>query len=250
MERVCRFRVDGRESYGLIDGDIVYETKDLFSRDRGARHSLAGVELLAPCLPSKIVCVGRNYLEHAAEFNNPVPVEPLIFLKPLSALSGPGGAIVYPPISQRVDYEAELGLVIGRRARNVPRDRAWDYVFGFTCVNDVTARDLQRKDGQWTRGKGCDTFCPAGPWIVRKEDADFASLRVRGYLNGDLVQDAPVTDMIFPVDAIIAYITEFMTLEPGDLVATGTPSGVGPMQPGARVTVDIEGIGRLENSVV
>lgn len=200
--------------------------------------------------PSKIVCVGRNYIEHAKELGNEVPKEPLIFLKPPSSLIANGEAILYPAISERVDFEGELGVIIGKRATRVKAADAQDYILGYTCVNDVTARDLQRKDGQWTRGKGCDTFCPVGPRMVPRGELDFSKLRIRTTLNGAVKQDAPVTDMIFSVDVIIEYVTRFMTLEPGDLVATGTPPGVGPMQPGDTVQIDIEGIGILQNPVI
>jgi len=219
--------------YGILDQDV----------PEGAR-------MLPPCCPTKIVCVGRNYVEHAKELGNEVPKEPLIFLKPPSSLIANGDAIVYPSLSERVDFEGELGIVIGKTARHVPREQAQDYVLGYTIVNDITARDLQRKDGQWTRGKGFDTFCSAGPWLVLKEEVDFPSLRIRTLLNGEVKQDGSVTDMLFPVDDIIAYVTQFMTLEPGDLIATGTPPGVGPMQPGDTVQVEISGIGQLRNPVI
>lgn len=209
-----------------------------------------GARLLPPCWPSKIVCVGRNYAEHAKELGNDVPGEPLIFMKPPSSLIAQGDAIVYPKLSQRVDFEGELGVVIGKRARKVPAANANEYILGYTCVNDVTARDLQKKDGQWTRGKGFDTFCAVGPWMVPRDQADTAEFRIRTLLNGEVKQDGFVRDMIFPVNDIIAYVTQFMTLEPGDLIATGTPSGVGPMQPGDTVQVDIQGIGILQNSVI
>jgi 2-keto-4-pentenoate hydratase/2-oxohepta-3-ene-1,7-dioic acid hydratase in catechol pathway len=200
--------------------------------------------------PSKIVCVGRNYVEHAKELGNEVPKEPLIFLKPPSSLIENGEAIVYPSISENLHFEGELGLIIGKRAKHVKAADAFDYILGYTCVNDVTARDLQRKDGQWTRGKGCDTFCPVGPRMVGRDELDLSKVRVRTLLNGVVKQDAPVTDLIFPVDVIIEYVTQFMTLEPGDLIATGTPPGVGPMQPGDTVQVEIEGIGILQNPVI
>ena len=200
--------------------------------------------------PTKIVCVGRNYVEHAKELGNEVPKEPLIFLKPPSSLIANGEAIVYPSITENLHFEGELGIVIGKRAKHVKAANAFDYIFGYTCVNDVTARDLQRRDGQGTRGKGCDTFCPAGPRVVPRDELDFAKVRVRTLLNGVVKQDAPITDLIFSVDVIIEYVTQFMTLEPGDLIATGTPSGVGPMQPGDTVEVEIEGIGILRNPVI
>ena len=249
MEKHIRFRSGTYEGSGLLDGDTAYETPSVFSIARGPAHPLNGVRLLATCVPSKIVCVGRNYREHAKELGNPVPAEPLIFLKPPSSLIAAGEAIVYPPLSEQVHYEGEVGVVIGRRARHVARESAWDYVFGYTCVNDVTARDLQKKDGQWTRGKGFDTFCPCGPWIVRKEDVAFDDVRVRTLLDGEVRQDASIRDMIFSVDVIIAFVSQFMTLEPGDLIATGTPSGVGPMLPGSTVTVEVAGIGTLSNPI-
>jgi 2-keto-4-pentenoate hydratase/2-oxohepta-3-ene-1,7-dioic acid hydratase in catechol pathway len=210
----------------------------------------AGARLLPPCSPTKIVCVGRNYPEHARELGNEPPKEPLIFLKPPSSLIASGDSIVYPGISERVDFEGELGVIIGKRARRVKASEAGEYVLGYTCVNDVTARDLQRKDGQWTRGKGFDTFCAAGPCMATREDIELGQLTVRTYVDGEKKQDAPVTEMMFGVDVIIAYVSEFMTLEPGDLIATGTPPGVGPLLPGSTVHVEIEGIGVLENTVI
>ena len=209
-----------------------------------------GARLLPPCSPTKIVCVGRNYVDHAKELGNPVPSEPLIFLKPPSSLIGTGDAIVYPAISENVHFEGELGVIIGKRARNVSRDKAFDYVRGYTCLNDVTARDLQRKDVQFTRGKGFDTFCPAGPWMVDRDDLDLAAARIRTTLNGGVKQDLAVAEMIFPVDVIIAFVTACMTLEPGDLIATGTPPGVGPMLAGQTVEVEIPGIGLLRNPII
>jgi 2-keto-4-pentenoate hydratase/2-oxohepta-3-ene-1,7-dioic acid hydratase in catechol pathway len=209
-----------------------------------------GARLLPPCAPSKIVCVGRNYAEHAKELGNEVPQEPLLFLKPPSSLIATGDDIVYPKLSKRVDFEGELGVVIGKRARNVQAGDAGDYILGYTIVNDVTARDLQRKDGQFTRGKGFDTFCAVGPCLVPKEEADFSSFRIRTLVNGDVRQDGSVSDMLFSVSVIIAYVTAVMTLEPGDLIATGTPPGVGPIEPGSSVRVEISGIGVLENAVV
>jgi len=206
--------------------------------------------LLPPCSPTKIVCVGRNYVDHAKELGNPVPAEPLIFLKPVSSLIGHGESIVYPAISQNVNFEGELGLIIGKRARHVARENAFDYIAGYTCLNDITARDIQRKDVQFTRGKGFDTFCAVGPHMVPAADVDLSKLRVITRLDGEVKQDGPVTDMIFPVDAIIAFVTACMTLEPGDLIATGTPAGVGPMLPGQTVEVEIPGIGILQNPVI
>jgi len=232
---------------GVMRGVVQDDRVDL---QDGRSLPLAQVRLLPPVSPSKIVCVGRNYAEHAKELGNVVPQEPLIFLKPPSALNGHMGAIVYPPISQLVSYEGEVGVVIGRRARHVKAGQALDYVAGYTIVNDMTARDLQKKDGQWTRGKGFDTFCPVGPWWVPKEEVQFDQFRVITRVNGVVKQDAPVTDMIFSVGAILQFVTEFMTLEPGDLIATGTPPGVGPVLAGDTVEVEVPGLGTLENPVV
>jgi 2-keto-4-pentenoate hydratase/2-oxohepta-3-ene-1,7-dioic acid hydratase in catechol pathway len=206
--------------------------------------------LLPSCRPSKIVCVGRNYLEHAKELGNPVPSEPLIFLKPPSSLVASGEPIVYPAISELLSYEGELGVVMGKRARRVKAADVDEYIFGYTCVNDVTARDLQKKDGQWSRAKGFDTFCPVGPWIVPRAEVDMQRLRIRTLVDGEVKQDAPIHDMIFSVPVLIEHITRFMTLEPGDLIATGTPPGVGSMVAGNVVRVEIEGVGVLVNPVV
>ncbi len=235
--------------FGLLEGDTVHEIPSLFDRTKGAKFNFVDVRLLPPVMPSKIVCVGRNYRAHAAELGNEVPAEPLIFLKPPSALIASGDEIVYPELSSNVHYEGELGVVIGKRTRLVSPAEAMGSVLGYTCVNDVTARDLQKKDGQWTRGKGFDTFCPVGPWIVPAAEVDLAAVRVKTLLDGETKQDAPVSDMIFPVDVIISYVSQFLTLEPGDLIATGTPEGVGPMLPGSTVSVIVAGIGRLDNPV-
>jgi 2-keto-4-pentenoate hydratase/2-oxohepta-3-ene-1,7-dioic acid hydratase in catechol pathway len=257
MTRYVRFSLDRtspattREAlFGILDGEVVYETPSLWSEQRGPAHPLSVVRLLPPSMPSKIVCVGRNYQEHAKELGNPVPAEPIIFLKPPSSLIATGDAIVFPSISEHLSYEGELGLVIRKRARNVRASDAEQHIFGYTCINDVTARDLQKKDGQWTRGKGFDTFCPAGPWIVTRGEVAFDQLRVRTFVDGALKQDGSVLDMIFPVPFIIEYVSRFLTLEPGDLVATGTPPGVGSLQAGSTVRVEIEGVGAIENPVV
>jgi 2-keto-4-pentenoate hydratase/2-oxohepta-3-ene-1,7-dioic acid hydratase in catechol pathway len=215
-------------------------------RETGESIRLEGARLLAPVTPTKIVCVGRNYRAHAAELGNEVPAEPLLFFKPPSSIVGPDEAIELPGASERVDHEAELGVVIGERCRRVPAERALDVVFGYTCVNDVTARDLQKKDGQWTRAKGFDTFCPAGPLLVTGLDP--SALAVRCRVNGDTRQDGTTRDMIFSVAALVAYVSAIMTLEPGDLIATGTPHGVGPLSDGDVVEVEIEGVGTLRSS--
>ena len=206
-----------------------------------------GATLLVPVVPSKIVCVGRNYADHAKELGNEAPSEPILFLKPPSALLGAGGRIVRPAASQRVDFEGELAIVMGRPAKNV-KARWWRrYVRGFTCANDVTARDLQKKDVQFTRGKSFDTFCPIGPCI--EDDLDVADVRVMTRVNGEVRQDGRTSQMIFPPSFLIEFISSIMTLAPGDLILTGTPAGVGPLQPGETVEVEIEGIGVLRNVV-
>ncbi len=248
--KIVRFAWKGRASYGLIEGDDVYglDGDPFAALKRGERLApLSELRLLAPCAPTKIVGVGRNYAEHAAEMGGDLPSEPLIFFKPPSALIGPGEVIEYPALSKHVDYEAELAAVIGRRARNVSVKEAVDYVLGYTCANDVTARDLQRQDSQWTRAKGFDTFCPLGPWIVTGLNPN--DLAVESRVNGQVRQRSRTSHMHFSVAELIAFITRVMTLEPGDVIVTGTPAGVGPLQPGDRVEIEVQGIGVLENSV-
>ena len=211
--------------------------------------ALEEVKLLAPVVPSKVVCVGRNYREHAAELGNKMPDEPLLFLKAPSAVIGPEDAIQLPSASQQVEHEGELGVVIGRIIRGLrPSENPLDYVFGYTCVNDVTARDLQRKDVQFTRGKSFDTFCPVGPWI--ETELEPANVTVTTRLNGEIKQQGNTADMAFPVAFLIRYISEIMTLYPGDLIATGTPAGVSKMNDGDMVEVEVGGIGVLRNQVV
>ncbi|MBW4648859.1 MAG: fumarylacetoacetate hydrolase family protein [Kastovskya adunca ATA6-11-RM4] len=206
-------------------------------------------QLLAPCAPSKIIAVGKNYSDHAAEMGTPVPEEPLIFLKPPTAVIADGREIKYPPQSQHVDYEGELALVIGERACDCTPQQAQNKIWGYTIANDVTARDLQRKDGQWTRAKSFDTFCPLGPWIVREISA---GARLQTFLNDqrEPVQSALINQMVFPPEVLVSYISQVMTLLPGDVILTGTPQGVGSMQVGDRVRIEIEGIGQLENTVI
>lgn len=249
--KIVRFALAGETRYGLVEEDVVYAIAgDVFGAfERGAQVStLSEVQLLAPCTPTKIVALGLNYAAHAAEAHREVPDEPLIFLKPPSSIIGSGQTIIYPSISQRVGFEAELAAVIGRRARNVSADEALSCVLGYTCGNDVTARDLQRKDGQWTRSKSFDTFCPLGPWIVT--DVDPSDLAIESRVNGEVRQHSRTSDMIFAVAESIRCVAQVMTLEPGDVILTGTPAGVGLLQRGDRVEVEIEGIGVLENTVV
>lgn len=212
-------------------------------------HSLAGVRFLAPCQPTKIIAVGLNYLSHAREVGINVPQEPVYFLKPPSSIIAHGENIVYPAhLSQRVDYEGELAVVIGKRGRGVAPREARDYVLGYSCANDVTARDLQQMDPQWTRAKGFDTFCPLGPVIAT--DVDPRDLTIRTRLNGEVRQEASTSEKVFSVEQLISYISRVMTLEAGDVILTGTPAGVGELKPGNRVEVEIEGIGTLTNTVV
>jgi 2-keto-4-pentenoate hydratase/2-oxohepta-3-ene-1,7-dioic acid hydratase in catechol pathway len=250
--RLIRYRVGGEPFNGAVVDGIVHRLPGALwdpLRPGAAVAPLEEVDLLAPCLPGKIVAVGLNYRAHAAESGYDVPAEPVIFMKPRTAVIGPGAAIVLPlRLSGRVDYEAELAVVVGRRARNVPRQAASDFVLGYTCGNDVTARDLQQRDGQWTRSKSFDTFCPLGPWIV--PDLDVSDLAVRSRVNGELRQDGHTGDLIFSVDDLIAFVTAVMTLEPGDVILTGTPAGVGPLHPGDRIEIEVEGIGTLENEAV
>ena len=259
--RIARYVHEGEVAFGVVesgavadDGGVEPEVGEIVGHPFGAltfsgvRHPLASVKLLAPVLPSKVVAIGRNYAAHASEMGGEVPDRPLIFLKPSTAVTGSGDNIAYPPSSQRVDYEGELAVVIGRLCRDVPEERAAEVVFGYTCANDVTARDQQKADGQWSRAKGYDSFCPLGPWI--ETDVDIADLRLTTTLNGEVKQDGRTSSIVHKVPALIAYITSCMTLLPGDVILTGTPEGVGPMSIGDEVAVDIEGIGRLVNRVV
>jgi len=215
----------------------------------GARYPIEDIRLLAPVLPSKIVAIGRNYAEHARELGNEVPPEPLIFLKPSTAVVGPGDAIVRPvQLSERIDFEGELAIVFGRLCREVPPARVPEVIFGYTCANDVTARDLQTKDGQWTRAKGFDTFCPLGPWI--ETGLDPADVELTTTVNGDVKQDSRTSLLIHDIATLVSYVTSVMTMLPGDVLLTGTPAGVGPLVAGDSVSVSVEGIGVLTNRVV
>jgi len=209
---------------------------------------LSDVKLLAPAIPrSKVVCIGKNYADHAAEMDSEVPSEPIIFIKPNTSVIGPNEVIIWPRMSERVDYEAELAIVIGRICKEVPASKAKDVIYGYTLANDVTARDLQKKDGQWSRAKGFDTFCPLGPWI----ETEFipGDQKITSTLNGELKQSSMLSEMIFKVPQIIEFVTNVMTLLPGDVILTGTPAGIGPMPSGASITVAIDGLGALTNKV-
>jgi 2-keto-4-pentenoate hydratase/2-oxohepta-3-ene-1,7-dioic acid hydratase in catechol pathway len=249
--KIYRFLHAGNPAMGVADGDRIvrYTGIDAMTIGEPSTDSivLADAGLLPPVAPSKIVAVGRNYAEHAKELGNEAPSEPIIFLKPPSAILPPNGTIVRPPQSQRVDFEGELAIVIGKTARNIALSDWRSVVLGFTCANDVTARDLQKKDVQFTRGKSFDTFCPLGPCI--DTEVDPAALPLRTRVNGETRQDGNTRDMVFDCGAIIEFITAVMTLHAGDVILTGTPAGVGPLNAGDRVEVEIEGIGILANVV-
>jgi 2-keto-4-pentenoate hydratase/2-oxohepta-3-ene-1,7-dioic acid hydratase in catechol pathway len=251
--RIVRFVDGGRPAYGLVEDARVYrlEGSPFDSFTRGAPlGALEQVELLAPCQPTKIVAIGRNYAEHAREHQAEVPAEPLIFLKPPSAVIAHGQTIILPPQSNQVEHEAELAVVVGRRAKNVSRAGVWSFVLGVTCANDVTARDLQRSDGQWSRAKGFDTFCPLGPWIeTGLAPEQIGALDVACRVNGQARQSSNTRDMVFDAPRLIEHISAAMTLEPGDVILTGTPAGVGPLVAGDEVEVEIGSIGVLRNRV-
>jgi 2-keto-4-pentenoate hydratase/2-oxohepta-3-ene-1,7-dioic acid hydratase in catechol pathway len=253
VARIVRFGEPDAETpaYGVVDGDdisVIEPHPFTHHRPTGRRVALEEARLLAPVLPSKVVCVGRNYHEHAVELGGEVPDEPLLFLKPSTAVIGPFEPIRYPTdVSNEVHYEGELAVVIGRRGAGAARGDAVKAIYGFTCANDVTARDLQRSDDQWTRAKGFDTFCPLGPAIAT--DVDPGAATVRTYVDDELRQDGTTADLVFDVATLVAYASHVMTLLPGDVILTGTPAGVGPLEVGQTVRVEIDGIGALENTV-
>jgi 2-keto-4-pentenoate hydratase/2-oxohepta-3-ene-1,7-dioic acid hydratase in catechol pathway len=262
--RIARFTTGDDPRFGIVTGDV----DDYGIPDEGSvitalvgdplyvgvqpteeQVLLADARLLSPVLPrSKVVGIGRNYAAHAAELGHDLPEEPLMFLKPNTSVIGPGDPIFYPRQSENVHFEGELAVVISRICRDVPKEKFADVVHGYTVGNDVTARDLQKKDGQFTRAKGFDSFCPLGPWV--ETELDVSDLRVQTFLNGDVKQDGRTSDLIFDVPTLIAYVTSVMTLLPGDVILTGTPEGVGPMNAGDEVEVSIQGIGNLSNKVV
>ncbi|KGF73462.1 5-oxo-1,2,5-tricarboxylic-3-penten acid decarboxylase [Neosynechococcus sphagnicola sy1] len=241
----------GKICYGLLQLNRTVKVWDGAPWSAGQPVSLElepdSYQLLAPCTPSKIVAVGKNYAAHAAEMDTPIPTEPLLFLKPPTAVIALNQEIQYPPQSQQVEYEGELALVIGAQCQDCIPEQITDKIWGYTIANDITARDLQRQDSQWTRAKGFNTFCPLGPWIVRELSP---GARLQTFLNQQLVQSATIDQMVFPPEVLVAYISQIMTLLPGDVVLTGTPAGVGAMQIGDRIRVEIEGIGSLENTVI
>jgi 2-keto-4-pentenoate hydratase/2-oxohepta-3-ene-1,7-dioic acid hydratase in catechol pathway len=270
--RIARFAVENDVHYGIVDGPVNgsgravngHSTEALAIAEiaghpfgpspadvklSGGRHQVADVRLLAPVLPSKVVAIGKNYLEHARETGSEPPAEPLIFLKPSTSVIGPGDPIVRPArLSQHVDFEGELAVIFGRLCRDVPPERVPEVIFGYTCANDVTARDLQRSDGQWARAKGFDTFCPLGPWI--ETGLDPVDVELTTTVNGEIKQQSSTSLLIHDITTLVCYVTSVMTMLPGDVLLTGTPAGIGPLVAGDSVAVHVDGIGTLTNPVV
>lgn len=249
--RMLKFCDGDKICWGIVEGETVFELEGTPYNGivkNGRTLDYANIRLAAPCDPTKIVAVGKNYRDHATELGGDVPKEPILFIKPSTALNSPEGVIVCPGISERVDYEGELAFVIKKAAKDVRREEAADYILGYTCLNDVTARDLQLKDGQWTRAKGFDTFAPMGP--VLTDEVDPASLHIETRVNGKAVQNSNTENLMWDVGFLMEFITQCMTLMPGDVVTTGTPAGIGPIIAGDVVEVEIEGIGILKNTVV
>ena len=263
--KIVRFKKGNGTYYGILEGTFVNELKgDIFTplekrsqpnfingsdRDElaGRKYPMDELKILPPCQPTKIVALGLNYRSHAEELKMKLPEDPLLFLKPSTAVIGPNETIIYPAMSHRVDYEAELGVVIGKETKGISEDEAKEYILGYTCFNDVTARDLQGKDKQFTRSKGFDTFAPLGPWI--ETELNPTNLKVESYLNGERRQSGTTADLIFSVFQLVSFISNVMTLLPGDIIATGTPAGIGPMQVGDTIEIMVEGIGTLKNEV-
>ncbi len=248
--KIVRFAVDNKVKYGILNGESIQGIEDKpyrYLKPAGHHYQLTEVKLLSPCTPSKIVALGLNYHNHAKELNSPLPNAPLIFLKPSTAVIGPEDNIIYPAASTRVDYEGELAVVIKKPVWRVSIEEALDYVLGYTCFNDVTARDLQSQNGQWTRAKSFDTFAAVGPCI--ETELDPGNVVLETYLNGELKQQGSTSDLIYSIPELINFISNVMSLLPGDIIATGTPSGIGPMYPGDTVEIKIGGIGTLRNYV-
>ena len=248
--KIVRFWDGNKVSHGSVENDIIWTIEgDLYGHFTLSNKSLNlnEVQLLAPCEPTKIICIGLNYHDHAKEMNLPIPKEPIVFLKPPSSVTGSGTNIVYPPQCTRMDYEAELAIVMGSVTKNIEPEDALDNVLGYTCANDVTARNLQPKDGQWAVAKSFDTFCPIGPYIATDISTD---LNIKLILNGEVKQNSSTSQMIFSIPFLISYLSKVMTIFPGDVILTGTPPGVGHMESGDTVTVEIENIGKLTNVIV
>ncbi|OEF98691.1 fumarylacetoacetate hydrolase family protein [Desulfuribacillus alkaliarsenatis] len=246
--KFVRFQLKNKVMNGIIEDDLIREIDGTFYDDYSLTndyYKISEVKLLSPVQPSKIVAIGVNYRDHGEEMNIKPPSEPIVFLKPPSAIIGQEDDIIHPSMANRVDYEGELAIVIGAQAKDITKERADEYILGYTICNDVTARDLQAKDNQWTRAKGFDTFAPIGPWIVN--DLGYNNLHIETRLNGKVVQQANTNQMIFKVDELVEYISQIMTLLPGDIIITGTSSGIGPMQKGDIVEIEVEGIGILKN---
>lgn len=250
--KYTRFKTpDNVVKYGVVEGNSVKAVEgNVFGEHKitDEKYDLKSVKLLAPVEPSKVMCIGLNYSDHAKEFGKPIPAEPLLFLKPSTSVIGPNDNIIYPPQTQNLHYEAELVIVIGKKAKNVSREEAFNYVFGYTIGNDITARDLQSKDNQWGRAKGFDTFCPLGPWVETEiEDPD--NLDIKLVLNGEVKQNSNTSNLVFKCAELIEFLSGIMTLLPGDVIMTGTPGGIGPMQVGDKVEAYIEKIGTLVNTI-
>lgn len=249
--KIARFQFREEVKFGVIEGDSIFELSgSIYNKPfiTDENYKLSETNLLSPVQPSKVVCIGKNYKEHILELGGDIPAEPIIFLKPPTSVIGPGALIKYPSSTQRVDYEGELAVVIKSPCANISPESAASFILGYTCANDVTARDLQQRDGQWSRAKGFDTFCPVGPWIETDISPD--ELRIRTYLNGELRQNSNTSMMITPVHNLISFISKVMTLLPGDIVLTGTPEGISSMQRGDTVEVVIENIGKLKNYIL
>ncbi len=249
--KLARYLDDGRIRYGVLEKNTIREllhTPFNSLERQGRTRGLDDVKILTPVFPQKIIAVGLNYHDHAEELGMPIPDEPILFIKPPSSLLAHEGRIIYPAMSGRVDYEGELALICGRECRNILPEETHSYILGYTCANDVTARDLQARDGQWTRAKSFDTFCPLGPFIETEADPGVLAVELR--LNGETRQSSAASNMIFPPAELVAFISRIMTLYPGDVILTGTPPGVGDLHPGDTVEVDIEGIGLLRNTVI
>lgn len=241
-----RFKFENEVFTGTVQKERVVVQKDLYYDT----YYLNELQLLPPATPTKIVCVGLNYVDHAQELGMTLPNNPILFLKPPSSVIGNGDKIIYPNESHQVDFEAELAVIIGKRCKNVPKNRAKDVITGYTCFNDVTARDIQKRDNQWTRAKSYDTFAPLGPYILEVDEFDLKNAYIRSRLNGEIKQDSNINNMIFDVPTLIEFISHVMTLEKGDVIATGTPAGVGEMHADDTVEIEIEGVGVLKNQVV
>lgn len=249
--KFVRFQYQNKVCYGELEREKIFHLDRSFHETNckrtGVMVNLSEVKLLTPVQPSKIICVGLNYSKHIEEMGAALHEEPVIFLKPLTTLIGPEDEVIIPQMSDRVEYEAELVVVIGKTMKNATEDQVLDSIFGYTCGNDVTARDLQQKDGQWTRSKGFDTFCPMGPWIVT--DLDLSEVDISSILNGEIKQSSNTKYFIYSIAKLISYISQIMTINPGDVIMTGTPEGVGPMKSGDVIVIEVEGIGQLRNTI-